>query len=249
LNSPNREQRKNYRCRHPKGIPMTVTLPEELRIVSRRGEPTWEIARAFPCQGDWTEEGYLSVVDLMDGFVELSDGCLEFPPMPSFRHQFIFEYLFDSLRAYLRRTNTPGRAVSPPFPVRLWKGQFRQPDVVFVKSERIASVDRQPDGADFVIEIVSPDEESRERDLDVKHAEYAAAGIPEYWIVDPETRTIHVLTLDGVETGGPYRVHGEFKAGATATSLLLNGFAVAVDECFAAGEGATSDVSVPDGRG
>ncbi len=43
-----------------------------------------------------------------------------------------------------------------------------------------------------------------DRDLVEKREEYARAGIPEYWIVDPEQGQITVLALDG--TG--YAVHG-----------------------------------------
>lgn len=218
-------------------------------VRSRRGQPTWEIARAYPLQGEWTEESYLSVVDTLGGYVELNDGCLDFPPMPSLRHQFILEFLFDQLRQHLKQSRTAGRAVASPFPVRLWNGQFREPDIVFLRPEQITNVDRQPTGADLAIEIVSPGEEARERDFETKRAEYAQARIAEYWIVDPEARTIHVLTLDGVEPDGTYRVHGEFTSGETATSLLLDGFRVAVDAVFRAGEGETgpSD-SAPSGR-
>jgi Uma2 family endonuclease len=83
-------------------------------------------------------------------------------------------------------------------------------------------------GADLVIEVVSPDDPRR--DLEIKRREYAQAGIPEYWIVDPTTALITVLTL----AGDRYAVHGEFAAGAQATSLLLPDFAVAVGEVFAA---------------
>jgi Uma2 family endonuclease len=69
--------------------------------------------------------------------------------------------------------------------------------------------------------------------LETKREEYAAAGIAEYWIVDPREHQILVLTLDG-ET---YRVHGEFGRGATATSRLLPGFSVSVDAVVAAGDG------------
>lgn len=65
-----------------------------------------------------------------------------------------------------------------------------------------------------------------------KRTEYAQARISEYWIVDPKERRITVLVLDG-ET---YRIHGEFVARQTATSVVLSGFAVSVDDVFAAGE-------------
>ena len=67
--------------------------------------------------------------------------------------------------------------------------------------------------------------------METFHAEkYAEAGIPEYWIVDPQKRVITVLVLaDAV-----YRVHGEFTPEQQATSVLLGGFAVDVAEVFAA---------------
>jgi Uma2 family endonuclease len=61
----------------------------------------------------------------------------------------------------------------------------------------------------------------------------AAAGIPEYWIIDPDKKRILVLTRKGKR----YTVHGEFKPGDQATSKLLRGFSVDVDDVFAAGKG------------
>jgi len=81
---------------------------------------------------------------------------------------------------------------------------------------------------DLVMEVVSPD--YRRHDLETKRREYAQAGIPEYWIVDPEEEQITVLTLEGER----YAVHGVFERGMVAKSVLLAGFEVAVDEVWAA---------------
>src|SRR5437773_2718941 len=82
---------------------------------------------------------------------------------------------------------------------------------------------RPPDGADLVMEVVSEGSENRKRDLETKRLEFAAAGIAEYWIVDPQEQRITVLVLDG----SIYRVHGEFAPGTQASSVLLPGFSVA----------------------
>jgi len=42
----------------------------------------------------------------------------------------------------------------------------------------------------LVIEVVSPGQESRDRDYRYKRTEYAARGIPEYWIIDPELQQV-----------------------------------------------------------
>jgi Uma2 family endonuclease len=77
--------------------------------------------------------------------------------------------------------------------------------------------------------VVSGGEDDRRGDLTNKRAEYAAAGIPEYWIVDPEEGRITVLILDGTT----YTVHGEFSRGQQATSKLLPGFVVDVASALA----------------
>jgi Uma2 family endonuclease len=97
---------------------------------------------------------------------------------------------------------------------------------------------RHVDRPDVILEIVSPDHQSQERDLVTKRCEYAQARIPEYWIVDHEARAITVLTLPKGKK--EYVVHGEFQSGQTATSKLLDGFAVDVTACFAAGKGGSS---------
>ena len=65
-------------------ISPTVIL---LGRASRRGEPTWELALLFPFQGEWTESAYLALDT--NRLIELSDGCLEFLPMPTVLHQLI----------------------------------------------------------------------------------------------------------------------------------------------------------------
>lgn len=54
--------------------------------------------------------------------------------------------------------------------------------------------------------------------------DYAEAGIPEYWIVNPEEETTTVLSLQGEA----YVSHGIFRRGEVATSVLLAGFAADV---------------------
>jgi Uma2 family endonuclease len=196
---------------------------------SRPGEPAWEVATLLPLQGEWTEANYLALNS--SRLVELSDGCLEVLPMPSISHQLIVIYLHEVLKAFVR-AHASGLVLLAPLPVRLWEGKFREPDVFYLRPERLRDHPRYPEGADLAMEVVSEGEEDRRRDLVVKRQEYATAGIAEYWIVDPQEQRITVLSLQGQA----YREHGTFAPKQKATSVLLPGFEVDVESAFRAGQ-------------
>jgi Uma2 family endonuclease len=206
------------------------TDPFAVRHPIVHGNPTWDIARLFPAQGHWSESEYLALDT--NQLIELTDGALDFLPMPTLFHQRIVAYLFDLLRLFAQ-THNAGEVFFAPLRVRLWSGKIREPDIVLLKPARISDPHEPPRGADLAMEVVSDSPDARERDLVTKREEYARAGIGEYWIVDPEQRTVTVLVLDG----GQYRVHGEFAIGQKATSVALQGFEVDVSTVFAAGEG------------
>lgn len=195
---------------------------------SQRGEPTWEVAQYFPIQGNWTVEEYLAL-DLSGGkLIEFDHGVLEFPPMPTAKHQRILRFLLRILESFLEERGV-GEILPAPLPLQLETGLYREPDALVVLPEHLASNPNYPSGAELVVEIVSVGKEARQRDFETKRMEYASAGIPEYWIIDPENHAVHVLALHA----GLYREQGVFKKGQTITSRLLPGFNLAVDELFA----------------
>jgi len=205
---------------------------------SKRGEPTWEMTDFYPRQGEWTEEDYLALNT--NRLIEFTDGVLEFLPMPTLAHQRLVKFLFSLLDEFVTK-NRLGEVNFAPLQVRLFEGKkWREPDIVYLNREQVKAADKQyPTGADLVVEVVSGGEEDRRRDLEQKPVEYAEAGIKEYWIVDPETKTVKVLTLDG----NKYKTHGEFKPGESATSALFTDFSVKVADVFAAAE---SETDTPD---
>ena len=197
---------------------------------SCKGTPTWEIARLFPRQGEWTEREYLALDT--NQLVEFTHGTLEFLPMVTPQHQDIVLYLHGELSRHVKGRH-PGRTYVAPLRVRIAPKVYREPDIVYVLPERIVDRRQPVESADLVMEVVSPGSEAAWRDREAKRGDYAAAGIKEYWIVDPETRTISVLVLEGTA----YRTHGEFQDGTRAASVLLPGFEVDVKAVFDAGEG------------
>jgi Uma2 family endonuclease len=191
-------------------------------------EPTWDIAMLFPQQGDWSVDEYLALPG--NRLIELSDGFLEFLPIPTTMHQWIVLFLWESLKQFTGGWSGLGLALTAALRVRLWKDKFREPDVVFMLTKhKERAGDEFWDGADLAMEVVSGGSEDRKRDLVAKRAEYARARIAEYWIVDPKLQRITVLRLKGKV----YEVHGVFKNGQTATSRLLPGFGVDVKTVFA----------------
>jgi Uma2 family endonuclease len=189
-------------------------------------KPAWDIATIFPDQGDWTEADYL----LLPGkhLVELSDGKVEVLSMPSERHQRMVIFLLTLLRAFVS-ANKLGQVLVAPFRISLRPGKMREPDIMFMFTQHFHRRHEQFwEGADLVMEIVSPDDP--ERDTVIKRAEYAQAGIPEYWLVNPLDETISVFGLAQGER--VYREHGVYKPGQVAVSQLLEGFNVDVTTVF-----------------
>lgn len=176
----------------------------------------------LPLQGYWTEEQYLRLTDQTNHFIEFTEGYVEVLPMPTRKHQAISRFLFLAFLAFVQPLG--GTVFYAPLRVRVAPGRFREPDLVLLLD---VNDPRNQNafwlGADLVVEVVSPDQV--ERDTVIKRADYAEAGIPEYWIVNPEDETITVLKLGD----GAYVAHGVFGRGTMATSSLLQGFTVSVD--------------------
>lgn len=201
-----------------------MTPSRAFELAAREGiEPTWEVALFFPSQGNWSEEEYL----MLDPgrHVEFSCGHLELQPMPDARHQDIAFFLTARLEALAAGSGR--RAKIAPFPMRVWEGQYREPDVLYMSAANLGRChEKFWDRADLVIEVLS--EGNRDHDLTRKRHEYARAGIPEYWIVDPARRTITVLVLSGAE----YAERATGTDGARVASATLPGFEVDVTEAL-----------------
>jgi Uma2 family endonuclease len=86
----------------------------------------------------------------------------------------------------------------------------------------------------IVVEVVSPGERGTpnyERDYVHKPVEYAARGIPEYWIVDPSRNVVLILTLDGKQY--PQQA---FTGNQAILSASIPGLALTAEQVLNAGE-------------
>jgi Uma2 family endonuclease len=179
----------------------------------------------LPCQGEWSEQEYLVLTDHRNRLIEFTDGFLEVLPAPTDKHQAILGFLYLAFLTFIEPRG--GKVRFSPLRLQVRAGKFREPDLLLLLS---AADSRRQDrfwlGADLALEVVS--EDKPERDLVDKRGDYAEGGVPEYWIVNPQTETIAVLRL----SGGTYEEAGIYRRGESAASVLLAGFSVAVAAVF-----------------
>jgi Uma2 family endonuclease len=200
------------------------TSLEQLAPEVANWTPEWQAAQVFPVRYPCTEEEYLALDENI--LLEYADGFLEVLPMPTIFHQLIMGFLYRRLDAYVTADRL-GTVVFAAYRVRLRPGKYREPDLRFIKNEHRSSIRKNwCTKADLVIEIVS--EHNRRHDLVTKRDEYAKAGIPGYWIVDPEEETITIFVLKPRRK--TYDEHGVFRKGERAASRFLPGFSVDVTE-------------------
>ena len=182
------------------------------------------ILQLFPVQGEWREGDYFSLPG--NRLVELVRGCIEVLPMPSMLHQFITRLVFLWMNEFVER-NKLGIVMQAPTRVKIEERHFREPDVLFVATKHRGRYHEQYwESIDLAVEVVSPD--APDRDLIDKRNDYARAGIPEYWIIDPRDESITVLQLVGQE----YKITNGNQRQSTAKSFVLDGFSVDARQLF-----------------
>ncbi len=120
---------------------------------------------------------------------ELSYGALIVTPAPNTRHQ----ALMVSVAAFLHQCKPSSMRVLAEAELLLQTDLVKRPDVQVVDEHLVGgqSVVGTPS---LVVEIHSP--ATRVLDLTEKRLVYAQAGIPAYWLIDPDAMTLTILELD-----------------------------------------------------
>jgi len=153
---------------------------------------------------DWCDEER-NLGEWVDGEVIVFD-------MPGLRHQDLVLWLGWLLRTFATRRSL-GRVVIAEYEMKLDAVRSsRKPDILFIATEHLDRLTelRLIGPADLAVEIVSPG--SGPRDRKHKLAEYASAGIPEYWVIDPlplrRSVTVHRLDDERVYQAIAHRSDG-----------------------------------------
>jgi Uma2 family endonuclease len=139
---------------------------------------------------------------------ELHWGEISVTPAPGTRHQGAIVNLVTLLNEHVRSRGL-GKVFVAPTDCILSNVTVVQADVLYIAADRLAIIsDRGIEGAPtLVVEVLSPSTARLDRDRKMKL--YAEHGVPFYWIVDPESRSVEAYTLAGTAYALAGRVMGE----------------------------------------
>ena len=179
-----------------------------------------------------TLEEYLAYDDGTENRYELVDGKLIIMPPESDRNNLIALYL---LSEFLKLV--PIRLIrhkDTEIVVTGNRTRVRMPDLLILTEElftaiggRRATITSDMPSPVLVVEVVSPGKANRDRDYRYKLSEYAARGIAEYWIVDPEFSQVTILSL----VDGLYE-KTVFKGDRKINSNILTQFSLTATQLF-----------------
>jgi Uma2 family endonuclease len=180
-----------------------------------------------PFQGQWTYADYAALPDDGNRY-EIIDGVLYMAPAPIPIHEHIIALIIARLVVALDDTGLGQVFASPDVHVG---SSVLRPDVVVVLTEHAGVIAQKNliGPPDLVIEVASPSTAAYDRDaLFGKRGAYARAGIPEYWLVDPQQYTIEVLAL----ADDAYLSLGVFQGDDQIQSQIVTKAVLIVRSCF-----------------
>jgi len=155
---------------------------------------------AMPLPAAIRAQGPYFTVEILDQLpddgnrYEVVYGELLVTPAPRWDHQELVARLFLVLHHYLERFPF-GHPVMSPADVRWGRDTGMQPDLFVVPKTVARTMDwRQIRELLLVIEVVSPS--SARADRFTKRRRYQEAGVPLYWVVDPEAQAVEIWTAE-----------------------------------------------------
>ncbi len=164
-------------------------------------EPGRKYAAKQP--GEYTLEDYLALPD--EQRVELIDGVFYDMAAPTTVHQAIGGFIHKQLLDYVMEHGGECMPFMSPVDVQLDCDDRTvvQPDVLIVCDRSKFRNGRVFGAPDFLAEVLSPS--TRKKDMQLKLFKYANAGVREYWMIDPDRKTVVVYDLEHEELPQIYR--------------------------------------------
>ncbi len=167
-------------------------------------------------------QDYLSWTD--DERWEVIDGHPYRMSAPSTEHQILCTDLCVILALHFK--GKPCRVITSPLDVKLSDYDVVQPDLVVVCDRSQITKGHIEGAPTLAVEILSPS--SVRHDKVRKARLYAAAGVQEYWILQPYPAMVEVLSLDGPT----FRLHGAYTDQEILTSSVFPDLTINLSELF-----------------
>jgi Uma2 family endonuclease len=169
-----------------------------------------------------TYQDYLQLPD--DGKThEIIDGDHYMSPAPETDHQTVSRWIQFQLFEQIEKAGT-GRVFDAPTDVELTETDVVQPDLVIVAYARREIITRRRilGIPDLLVEVLSPGRP--EHDTDLKLHLYQRCAVPEYWIANPEHRTLECYRMTESGHFAPASRHTEsisYTSGAMTATVDL----------------------------
>jgi Uma2 family endonuclease len=141
----------------------------------------------------WTYEEFARLPDDGNRY-EVIAGDLYVTPPPDTSHQEASARFFMKLRGFADEHGV-GQVLYAPTAVIFADGDYLEPDILFLRSERQHLRTRRgiEGPPDLVVEVLSPT--TSKQDRGIKRERYALYGVPEYWLIDPDRGRVEVYRL------------------------------------------------------
>lgn len=155
-----------------------------------------------------TYDEWLRMPVMTDQIEEVVNGEIRLMPPNKLNHALIITNLSTDLSAQLDRRRFLVLTISFGLVIRKSPLTSRVPDLAVFERGTLVERDGYIHSAPgLIVEVLSPANKRREREE--KLADYASLGVPEFWVISPDVRTIEVLHLEG----GGFRRAGVFTEG------------------------------------
>ena len=147
---------------------------------------------------------------------------------PSVTHQRISRKLLRLLDTFVTEKDL-GEVFCAPIDVYFDGGNGVQPDLSFIKKERLFIIENEDyiNGApDLIVEVISPGSVRRDK-VDKKDL-YQRFAVKEFWLIDPQNQTIEIYIIEN----DAYKLHDFQEQKGKIASILLEGFEVDLEAIF-----------------
>jgi Uma2 family endonuclease len=182
----------------------------------------------------YTYADYLTWLD--DKRRELIDGFIHLMSAPNSIHAGISHLTSWFIESYIRKRKRKCRVFHAPFDVRLPLNNETddrkiynvvQPDICVICDLSKIDIRGCIGAPDLIVEVLSPS--TLKKDLHYKLGLYEAAGVREYWTVNPKAKTVHIFLL---QPDGFYDIGTEYECGQKAPVHIFKGLEIDLNELF-----------------